>query len=299
MSKKIIFLVNPISGTVQKQGVVELIKKETTARKIPFEIYPTNAEGEYSALKQKINSEKFTHVGIVGGDGTVNQVVNALKESNLEFGILPMGSGNGLALTAGISKNIPKALQLLFDGKSKKIDAFRINGQFACMLSGLGFDAQVAHDFANKASRGLMTYARQTLINYFAAKCFPFEIEVEGFKFYTNAFFISIANSNQFGNRVTIAPKASLSDGLLDIVIVQKMNKAFMPFAVFSQLRGTNKVEKLTEQALKKNIIYLQTDAIKISNPNNAPLHIDGEPKQTSQQFEVKVIEDCFRLIQP
>jgi len=183
MNKKIIFLVNPVSGTVQKQGVVELIKKQTEASKIPFEIYPTNAEGNYDDLKLKISSENFTHVGIVGGDGTVNQVVNALKDEPLDFGIIPMGSGNGLALAAGIPKNSQAALSLLLEGKSKKIDAFLINGQFSCMLSGLGFDAQVAHDFANKASRGLMTYTRQTLTNYFTAKCFSFDVTAAEFSF--------------------------------------------------------------------------------------------------------------------
>ncbi len=299
MIKKIVFLVNPISGTVQKQGVVELIKRESVARQVPFEIYPTNAAGKYEELRKKIVSEYVTHIGIVGGDGTVNQVVNALRDLPIKFGIIPMGSGNGLALAAGIPKNISLALQLILEGKSRTVDAFFINDQFSCMLSGLGFDAQVAHDFANKASRGLMTYTRQTLINYFTATCFPFEVATDDFSFKTEAFFISIANSNQFGNSFTIAPQASLSDGLLDIVIVQKMNKAFMPFAVFSQVTGGNKVQKLAEEALKKNIIYFQTDSLKISNPNKAPLHIDGEPKQTTKQFEVKVIKECFKLIQP
>lgn len=299
MTKKIIFLVNPISGTVQKQRVIELIKRKCTGKRIPFEIYPTNANGEYDELKQKIISENFTHAGIVGGDGTVNQVVNALKELNIEFGILPLGSGNGLALTAGISRNIPTALQLLIDGKSRKVDAFYINGQFSCMLSGIGFDAQVASDFANTASRGLITYTRQTLSRYFTAKCYPFEVEINGFRFNTEAFFISIANSNQFGNHFTIAPQASLSDGLLDIVIVQKMNKAYMPFAVLWQMSGTNKVQQLTDDALKKNIIYLQADAIKIYNPETAPLHIDGEPGKTARELEVKLIKNCFRLVQP
>lgn len=297
--KRFIFLVNPISGTVKKQGIVELIHAEAAARSLSYEIVSTRADGNYKEVKEKIIAEGITHVGIVGGDGTVNTVVNGLRDIPVKFGIVPMGSGNGLALAAGIPKIPLAALTLVMEGKSKFIDAFLINGEFSCMLSGLGFDAQVAHDFANKASRGLMTYTRQTLVNYFTAGAYPFEVAVDKFTFATDAFFISIANSNQFGNKVTIAPQASLSDGLLDVVIVQKMNKALLPFAILSQLRGANKTQVLAAEALKKNIVYFQTPSLKIRNWKKAPLHIDGEPKKTAEVFDISIIKNCFKLIQP
>jgi diacylglycerol kinase (ATP) len=297
--KKFLFLVNPISGTVKKKGVIELIHAEAAGRSLIYEIVSTRADGNYAEVKQKIIAEGITHIGIVGGDGTVNTVVDGLRDVPVKFGIVPMGSGNGLALAAGISKVPAEALRLVMEGKSKAIDGFLINGAFSCMLSGIGFDAQVAHDFANKASRGLMTYTRQTLVNYFTAGTYPFEIAVGKFTFSTDAFFISIANSNQFGNKVTIAPQASLSDGLLDVVIVQKMNKALLPFAVLSQLRGGNKTQVLAEEALKKNIVYFQTPSLKIRNWKKAPLHIDGEPKKTADVFDVEIINNCFKLIQP
>jgi diacylglycerol kinase (ATP) len=297
--KKFIFLVNPISGTVKKQGVVELIHAEAAARSLMYEIVNTRADGNYTEIKQKIISEGITHICIVGGDGTVNTVVNGLRDLPVKFGIVPMGSGNGLALAAGIPKIPVSALKLVMDGKSKAIDAFLVNEEFSCMLTGLGFDAQVAHDFANKASRGLMTYTRQTLVNYFTAGTYPFEVAVDKFTFSTDAFFISVANSNQFGNKVTIAPQASLSDGLLDVVIVQKMNKALLPFAILSQLRGANKTQVLAAEALKKNIVYFQTPSLKIRNWKKAPLHIDGEPKKTMEIFDIRVIKSCFKLIQP
>jgi diacylglycerol kinase (ATP) len=297
--KRFIFLVNPISGTVQKHGIVELINKEATRRNLVFEICDTRADGIYADVRQKVISENITHVGIVGGDGTANQVINYLRDLPVIFGIIPMGSGNGLAFTAGIPKVCLAALNLIFEGKSKPVDGFLINGQFSCMLTGLGFDAQVAHEFANKASRGLLTYTRQTLINYFTAGTYPFEITVGEFTFSTNAFFISIANSNQFGNKVTIAPQASLNDGLLDVVIVQKMNKALLLFAIISQLRGGNKIQVLAAEALKKNIIYFQTPFLKIRNWKKAPLHIDGEPKESAEVFDIQIIKNCFQLIQP
>jgi len=167
------------------------------------------------------------------------------------------------------------------------------------MLSGVGFDAQVAHDFASKASRGLMTYTQQSLINYFKAHPYQFEIVLENFSFFTDAYFISIANSNQFGNNVTIAPKASLNDGLLDIVVVQKMNKAKMPFAVLKQIRGNNKLTELVENLSTSNILYFQTNALTIKNNKHAPFHIDGEPRETASEFNIEIIPNCFELIQP
>lgn len=297
--KKFLFLVNPISGAVKKAGVIQLIKDEAHARGIPFDIGDTRADGHYAEIKERIVKDGFTHIGIVGGDGTVNHVVNYLRGVDVQFGIIPMGSGNGLAYTAAIPKTIIDALQLLFEGKSKPVDAFLVNGQFACMLSGLGFDAKVAHEFANKASRGLLTYTRQTLLHYFSAGTYSFEVSVNEFSFTTDAFFISIANSNQFGNKVTIAPKASLNDGLLDIVIVQKMNKALLPFAIISQLRGANDTQVLAAEALKRNIIYFQTPSLRITNRSAAPLHIDGEPRETDEAFDIEVIRNCFRLIRP
>lgn len=296
--RKFVYLVNPVSGTDKKESLIKVIKKISTEKKLAFEFLETNALGNYDYLNDKITDEGITDIVIIGGDGTVNQVVGSLYQNkNVRFGIIPFGSGNGLANTAGIPSKPKAAFELILEGPSKMIDAFRINGQFSCMLSGLGFDAAVAHDFAQKSHRGLLTYTQQSIINFFKAQPYQFEISVDNFSVFSSAFFISIANSNQFGNNFTIAPQASLNDGLLDIVIVQKMNKAELPFAVLKQIRGNNKLQKLVEDISQKNILYFQTPSIKIKNLMHAPLHIDGEPVETSDELEATIIKDCFRLI--
>jgi YegS/Rv2252/BmrU family lipid kinase len=297
MSRKLVYLINPISGAVKKEGIKALIEKETTLQNIPFEIVPTNAPGNYEFLKEKIFDEQITDVIMVGGDGTVNQLVNSLYKLPVQFGIIPVGSGNGLARAANIPMKTKAALALIFTGTAKKTDAFLINNQFSCMLSGIGFDAKVAHEFSTKASRGLLTYTTQSLIHFFKAQPYQFEVTIDNFSFYTDAFFISIANSNQFGNNVTIAPHASLNDGLLDIVIVQKMNKAKLPFAVLRQIRGNNKLQQLVDDVTQKNILYFQSPAIQIKNLKHAPFHVDGEPKETAEEFDVQILKDCFSLI--
>jgi len=299
MRRNIIFLVNPISGGNKKDNVLKEIEKVATEKQLAYTFVPTNADGDYEFLKDRIAKDKITDVVIIGGDGTVNQVTNALRGTKVKFGIIPLGSGNGLALAAGISKKPLQAFDHILQGKTKPIDAFLINGHYSCMLSGIGFDASVAHDFAQKESRGLITYTQQTIINFFKAHPYQFEIVLNDFSFFTEAFFISIANSNQFGNNVTIAPHANLSDGLLDVVIVQKMNKARLPFAVLKQMRGNNKLQQLVDDINKKPVLNFQTDGLTIKNLKLAPLHVDGEPRDTEHEFKIEVLKHSFELIHP
>ncbi|MEP7277543.1 MAG: YegS/Rv2252/BmrU family lipid kinase [Bacteroidota bacterium] len=297
MQRKFIFLINPVSGTASRKPLPGLIAAAAKKHGATYEIFPTVASGDYHFVKQKIREENYTDIIICGGDGSVNNVVKDLRETRVNFGIIPLGSGNGLAFTAHISKQPTKALELVFTGKPFYTDGFSINGVFACMLCGLGFDAQVAHDFARQKKRGLLSYARQSIKNFFSARPYSFEIDLDETNFTTEAYFISIANSNQFGNQVTIAPRASLHDGLLDIVIARKMNKAQLPISLLNQIAGNNPVAN--PHALKKSgIIYLQADRLTIKNTDHAPLHIDGDPVQTANQFTIRVIPDCFKLIQ-
>jgi YegS/Rv2252/BmrU family lipid kinase len=294
-----IFLINPVAGTGKKDAIERLIGQRLKKSNFSYELLPSNAIGNYEFLKDKIEANQITDVVIVGGDGTVNTVVSSLKDTDVSFGIIPAGSGNGLAFSAGIPKNPLKALDVICKGDYSYVDAFTVNNQFSCMLSGLGFDAQVAHDFANKASRGLLTYTQQSLFQYFRAHPYQFEVLLDDFSFYTDAYFISIANSNQFGNNVTIAPNASLNDGLLDIVIVQKMNKVKLPFAILRQIRGNNKLQQLVNEISQKNILYFQTPSLTIRNLKLAPFHVDGEPAETREEYKVQLIRRCFKLLQP
>ena len=164
------------------------------------------------------------------------------------------------------------------------------------MLCGLGFDAKVAHDFAQQPGRGLLTYTQQTIKNYFTATTYHFEMVVEEHVIQTDAFFISVAHSNKFGNQFTIAPKASLNDGLLDIVVVPKMNKAILPFALMQQVRTGELTGAHEEQT--GTIQYFQTGKIQIRNRDLAPLHIDGEPRESLETLNIRVLPRCVQLIQ-
>jgi diacylglycerol kinase (ATP) len=298
MQRKLIFFYNPISGTKSKKALLDLVQTKTSAQGLAFEIVETNAAGNYDFLHNKIKKESVTDIIICGGDGTINQVATSLLHSGINIGIIPMGSGNGLAFAAGIPKDPSKALDIIFKGNASFIDGFYINNNFSCMLCGLGFDAQVAHDFARQSKRGLATYIKQTFKNFFAAHPYPFILDIDNNRIKTEAFFISIANSNQFGNNVTIAPKASISDGLIDIVVVKKMSKARLLYSLLKQIKA-GQVINAEKKYHKEDILYYQSKTVSIQNPLKAPLHIDGDPAATAKHFEIKIIEKAFKLLQP
>jgi diacylglycerol kinase (ATP) len=304
MERKIIYLINPISGTRGKRSLREMIRRRTEEQGISFSIHPTNAEGDYTHLPGLIREERVTDIVICGGDGTVSAVAAALKGSGTRLGIVPMGSGNGLAFAANIPKDPAKALNIIFAGKASPIDGLLINDQFSCMLCGIGLDGKVAHEFAGQNRRGLQTYIRVTLKNFFTAHPYPFKLYVPGDAngqsgLDVKAFFISIANGNQFGNHFTIAPKASLQDGLLDIVVARQTNRLDFFLSVIRQVLGGYRVAaKPTGNGVGK-ILYFQTPSLVISNPGKAPLHIDGDPKASAEEFRISVVPNAILLIQP
>lgn len=291
---KLILLMNPISGTSDKAGLKAMISLRLEQWGVPFAFMDTDPTGAYIELREKVKEEEVRRLVLIGGDGTVSHSTSVLRDLPVEFAVIPAGSGNGLARAANIPTDPLQALELAVYGKAVMIDAFNINQHFSCMLSGIGFDAQVAHDFAKMKTRGLWTYARISAANFLDAVEYPFTLHLNGIEIHTEAYFISIANGNQFGNNFTIAPKAQLNDGLLDIIIVQKMNKMQVLLSVFYQMKyGT--VQHDTKD--KEGILYFQASSIEIHNPMLAPLHVDGDPVETSKLIVVNLLPKALPLI--
>lgn len=297
--RNILYLVNPFSGTGNKEKLKTLIAKETEEQHILFKVENTDAEGNYGHLPQRIISENITDVVICGGDGTVNQVVSQLLQTKVRIGIIPVGSGNGLALGVGIPSNPKKALHLIFQKKIKWIDGFLVNKQFGCMLTGLGFDARVAWSFSKKQKRGLVGYIKICLQEFFKSESYLINIRRNDENIEARIFFISIANSNQFGSHVTIAPEAKQDDGLLDVVLVSKSNPILTGLRLLWQICFGKLIRMEEIHHYKKKIAYWQTSEIEILNPQLAPLHIDGEPKETSDNIHIQLIPLCFALMVP
>ena len=299
MSRKILFFINPISGSKSKLQLEEKIIKKCEEKNIAFEILFTSPEGSYDFLRDKIEKDLITDIVICGGDGSLSPIISSLLNIKINIGILPIGSGNGLAKTAGIPKSLDKAFDIIFKGNASYVDAFLINDRLSCHVCGLGFDAKVAYQFSKQRTRGLSTYSKQVFKNFLSAQTYSFSIDADGIHFNVEAFLICIANSNQFGNNFKIAPQASLSDGFLDIVVVKKTNKFRVVLSFVKQILA-GKTGNVNEKSVhQKNILYFQTNKIKIINPHLAPLHIDGDPAQTVKEFSIEILPSAYRLIQP
>ncbi|MFY7839950.1 MAG: diacylglycerol/lipid kinase family protein [Lacibacter sp.] len=296
MQRRFIFLFNPRSGVQRGKPLQQLIEERCKKEQVEFSIEHSRADADYSFLIEKINATAVTDVVIAGGDGTISTILAAIHHLPVNIGIIPRGSGNGLAFAAGIPKNINKAFDIIFKGTAQRVDAFTINGSFSCMLSGIGFDAKVAHEFDKQSKRGLLKYIQLSLENIASIKTYPFTISSKEVNIQLDAYFISIANSNQFGNHVTIAPKASLQDGLVDVVAVEKANL----FAMISRVIWHIRFGTFTTDFAKRNgITYFQTKELTITNTTNAPLHIDGDGKKAAELFHVKVIPSAYSLLMP
>ena len=296
MQRRVIFLFNPSSGVQKGKSLSEIITERCEHAAVTFSIEHSRADGDYSSLRKKITNLGVTDVVIAGGDGTISTVVAAIKDLPVNIGIIPRGSGNGLALAAGISRDVNKAIDIIFNGNAQQVDAFLINNKFSCMLSGIGFDAQVAHEFDRQKKRGLKKYVQLILKNLQRIRSYRFSIKTKEVDLQLRAYFISIANSNQFGNQFTIAPKASLQDGLLDIVAVEKTNVFFVLMRILWHIRFGTFTGDFTK---RRGITYFQTDELTITNVDKAPLHIDGDGQPSAASFQIKVLPAAYSLLMP
>ena len=299
MSRKILFFINPISGVKSKLNLEEKIIAKCEQNHVSFEILFTSKDGDYDFLHDRIYSENVTDIAICGGDGSIAPIVSAILNLPVNIGIIPLGSGNGLARTAGIPKSIDKAIDVILKGNATYTDVFLINDKLSTHVCGLGFDAKVAHDFSKQEKRGLNSYTKIALKNFFAAKTYSFTVEAEKNEAEIDAFLICIANSNQFGNNFKIAPKASICDGFLDIVVLKKTTKPQIVISFIKQLISGEIKNFSKRDSDKKNIIYFQTKKLKIKNPQLAPLHIDGDPAETFKEFSIEILPAAYKLIHP
>ena len=306
MKRKLLYIINPIAGNGSRGSLRKQIEACTVEIGFEFECHDSAIDGDYEPIAQRIQQGSFTDIIIAGGDGTINQVVGSLRHLNLPFGVIPCGSGNGLARCAGLSTDPRIALEVIFFGKAIATDGYTVNGQFACELTGLGFDGAVAHAYAKSGTRGLNTYIRHAIKQFASAPSYPFRVQVQGHLLALDAYMITVANANQFGNKVTIAPHASLSDGLLDVIIVKKQNKIPLLWRAYQQLSGRNHplrgeklLSSLSRGVPQQDLLYWQVSSIEIENLGGAMIHMDGEPTPSTSQVKMEVVPGGFRLIRP
>src|ERR1700741_5030256 len=217
--KKVVFIVNPNAGAKKKINIPQLINSHFS-KDIPSEILTWDVKNDFSKISERIFAGNFTIAVAVGGDGTVNEVAKTVNHSEIALGIIPFGSGNGLARSLGIPMNALAAIKRLENGSVRTIDSGLINGKPFFCTSGMGFDAHIGSLFATSTTRGLWTYAKITTKELFGYKPLEYKITHSGGTFTRKAFLITFANAGQYGNDFYISPQASTTDGLLHIVVL-------------------------------------------------------------------------------
>ncbi|NGX43954.1 MAG: Diacylglycerol kinase [Candidatus Anoxychlamydiales bacterium] len=286
--QKIRFIVNPIAGTKNKNFILKIIHKYLDKKKYDYEICYTKAKKHATELSLDAAHLKYAAVIAIGGDGTVNEVAKGLIGSKTKMGIIPTGSGNGLARHLYISKNPIKAVNIINNFRFTKMDTIKINDDVFVSVAGIGFDAHIAAKFSKVKKRGFFSYANLVLKEYFSFKPKTFEMIVDGKKETKKALLISFANGSQYGNNIQIAPNARIDDGSFEVVIL-KNPSFFDRFSTLLRLRyGTIDKSKYFES--------FKCRSLKIDQ-KNLVAHIDGEPRVFKDGIVIEPSEKISVLV--
>ena len=277
-----LFIVNPISGTKSKSSLINTLK--ATGHNVVCT--------EYAGQAEKLAREAEDDIVVaVGGDGTVNEVARGLIGTGKTLGIIPRGSGDGLALHLGLSHNTKKALKTIEAGKTNMMDAATVNDRFFFSVCGIGFDAQVSERFAKSGKRGIGNYLEQafrTWIRFNPEECL---INIDGQEWKSKPVLITIGNSDQWGNGARITPNADSNDAMLDITILDKPNNVEIPVLAYRIMTGTIYNDHRVHWYRGRNII------IKREKPG--PAHIAGEYFHTGTTLDIRIIPDALKVIVP
>jgi len=290
MSKKNIhFIINPVSGTGKQKNILQKIEKEIDAQIFKTHIHYTKREDHATEIAKKLCNNGANIIVAVGGDGTVNEIGRALVNNTCILGIIPTGSGNGLARHLGIPQNVTKALRLLNSLNSRKIDSCTANDKFFINVSGMGYDGHIAHCFAKRKKRGMKTYLKLILSEWWTYSAKKYEIEIDGkCVFDGEAVQISFANGSQFGNNAIVSPESIINDGLIELCVLKPFHSYEIPHLLLALATRRFHLNK------RMKIISCSQAIIK---SKHAKTHLDGEPKNLGDCLELKVHPKSINVV--
>lgn len=299
---KIIFIVNPISGTKDKQRIIDLIPKFFGESQFDYEIRRTERAGHAEEIAREASLQGAVVAVAVGGDGTVNEVARGIVHTDTALGIIPCGSGNGLARHLGIPMKAERAMEVLRTMDIRQCDYCKINDHPFFCTAGVGFDAQVSDTFAKAGKRGLPTYLKTTIGVGLKYKGEPYEIIVEndGKKEVFPAtkpsgkekryWLVTGANAAQYGNDFFIAPTASVCDGKLDVNIWTVFNKLTSPLVGL-------RLATATIHHSRRHVSIVRCDKITIRRHAPGPIQWDGDPADGSAEVVMECVAGGIRMV--
>lgn len=268
--ERIFLIINKYAGHGKGDRAVDIILPflQNQGRIVAYAF--TQHPGHGADLARRASVDGYDLVVAVGGDGTVNEVAQGLIGSKTTMGIIPMGSGNGLARELGISMNIRKSARTLIEGMALHLDVCKLNDQRFLCTSGIGFDAIIADKMSKTASRGFLKYVQLVVGESIFFKPIEVQMKIDGVSIEEPVFLITFANASQFGNNAFIAPGASMTDGFIDVVVVRKFAKIWMP--VFAVALFSKHIPNLPF------VDCYKAKEIELKLANTPHYHFDGEP---------------------
>jgi diacylglycerol kinase (ATP) len=287
----ILFIINPISGGKSKANIPATIDLYWARSKFNANYSFTEYIGHASEIAEEAAGKNFDVIVAVGGDGTINEVATKVMQQNKIFGIIPFGSGNGLARFLRIPLKTKKAIAVINSYHVESIDTGRFNEKRFFNMAGMGFDAHVSSVFVGNKTRGLSGYIKLGLSEVLKYKAQVYHINIDGVDYERKAFVISVANSSQYGNNVHIAPNASIQDGLLDICIIKDFSMLKLPLLAYQMIGAKTDQSNLVEIIRGKDV--------KIIRSEGGAIHIDGEPFYMGQEIRVSVEPLSLNIITP
>ncbi len=286
---KILFIINPVSGTRRRKDIASKIYEYVNIEKFDIKLIFTEYAGHAYELARDALKKKFDIVVAGGGDGTVNEVGSALVKSKIVLGIIPLGSGNGLARHLNIPLKTADAIEIINKQKILEIDYGLINGKAFFCTAGLGFDAKIGHKFAKKTERGFYSYFKAVVEEFFSYKSKKYKITIDGEKQKERAFLVTFANASQYGNNAFISPDAVIDDGLLDVCVLRPFPK--------------NRVIGLGVRLFKRTLDqspYLDIKRGKqiiVKRKKKGPVHYDGEPINMDKKMKISIVPGGLKVI--
>lgn len=282
--RKFLFIINPKSGAQRRYDWEYMIEKHLKADL--FLIVESVSPAHSDELVRQYSDAPNVCVVAVGGDGTVSELAKMVYKFDLMLGIIPIGSGNGLARHLKIPTNPAKALARLTSGKPKHIDLIKVNDRYCCNTCGIGFSGLISKYFGTKGKRGFTTYFKLALRLHKESNCF--DVILNG-KLFKDVWSIEIANSSQLGNNAIVSPLASVSDGIMDVVIMSKPKSWQIPgliYMVFSR------------NILKSSLShFIRASELIVQLPIEQEHHIDGEHRGLTSEVDVKILPSVLKVI--
>nr|WP_067056806.1 diacylglycerol kinase family protein [Mucilaginibacter sp. L294] len=289
MKRKALFIINPVSGGKKKDGVPELVAKYLDPTIFDYDIeFTTGIFHAHDLAKAAVG--EYEIVVAVGGDGTVNEIASAIAGTDTVLGVIPFGSGNGLARFLTIPMDTEEAIKTMNAGRTITIDAGKMNGQWFFNMAGMGFDAHISHVFANGSTkRGFVSYFKSSIQEISTYKSKNYHIEIDGVAYDREAFMLSMANSSQYGNNAHVSPTASVQDGLLDVCIIKPFPLWRFPEMGLRMFTKTADSSRYVEIIKGKHIV--------ITRQEEGPIHLDGEPQVAGTAIDIEIVPNSLHVI--